>query len=385
MGDVATQNLFALLGDEGEDPLANISQPKQEAKEKKQPARAAPAEGRPGAGVAARLGGVSSGEQASRGGGETRGRGRGPPRGRGGYDRPRRDDTDTGYEVNASAGGRGDGPRGGRGGGGYRGRGGRGDSGPYGRQRREYERHDASGRGSETEKKGGAGRGNWGTDEQDVKEGVEKALDEALTPAPEAEVSEEAVPAAADETNGPTPEQIAEAEAKEMTLDEYEAMLAEKNPKPNKEANKPKVDLKQFEGMAVQHARKNKEDEESDLDLKNRRAQKTLKDKPLKEKVTVESGFRIGDDGGGYGGGRRGGRGGRGGGRSYGDEGGYGRGGDFGGRPRGEPGYGGGRGGYGGGRANGYGGGRGGFEGGRGGGRGTNINVDDQSAFPTLG
>ena len=48
MGDVATQNLFALLGDEGEDPLANISQPKQEAKEKKQPVRAAPAEGRPG-------------------------------------------------------------------------------------------------------------------------------------------------------------------------------------------------------------------------------------------------------------------------------------------------------------------------------------------------
>ena len=41
--------------------------------------------------------------------------------------------------------------------------------------------------------------------------------------------------------------------------------------------------MQQFEGMAVQHARKNKEDEESDLDLKNRRAQKTLKDKPLKE------------------------------------------------------------------------------------------------------
>ena len=48
MGDVATQNLFALLGDEGEDPLANFSEPKQEAKEKKQPAKAAPAEGRPG-------------------------------------------------------------------------------------------------------------------------------------------------------------------------------------------------------------------------------------------------------------------------------------------------------------------------------------------------
>lgn len=47
MGDVATQNLFALLGDEGEDPLADFSQPKQEVKEKKKPS-AAPAEGRPG-------------------------------------------------------------------------------------------------------------------------------------------------------------------------------------------------------------------------------------------------------------------------------------------------------------------------------------------------
>ena len=65
--------------------------------------------------------------------------------------------------------------------------------------------------------------------------------------------------------------------------------------------------------------------------------------------------------------------------------GGYGGRGDFGGgRPRGEPGYGGGRGGGGGGRANGaY---RGGHQGGRGyGGRNANINVDDQSAFPTLG
>ena len=37
--------------------------------------------------------------------------------------------------------------------------------------------------------------------------------------------------------------------------------------------------------------------------------------------MTVEAGFRIGDEGGGFGGGRRGGRGGRGGGRGYGDEG----------------------------------------------------------------
>ena len=53
MGDVATQNLFALLGDEGEDPLANFSEPKQEVKEKKKPTPAAPAEGRPGSDQAA--------------------------------------------------------------------------------------------------------------------------------------------------------------------------------------------------------------------------------------------------------------------------------------------------------------------------------------------
>lgn len=47
MGDVATQNLFALLGDEGEDPLANLSEAKPDKQEKKKPA-AAPAEGRPG-------------------------------------------------------------------------------------------------------------------------------------------------------------------------------------------------------------------------------------------------------------------------------------------------------------------------------------------------
>lgn len=47
MGDVATQNLFALLGDEGEDPLANLSEAKPDKQEKKKPA-AAPTEGRPG-------------------------------------------------------------------------------------------------------------------------------------------------------------------------------------------------------------------------------------------------------------------------------------------------------------------------------------------------
>lgn len=47
------------------------------------------------------------------------------------------------------------------------------------------------------------------------------------------------------------------------------------------------VDLKQFEGMAVATARKNKEEEEDALDLKNKRGPKALKEKPLKEVAVV--------------------------------------------------------------------------------------------------
>lgn len=47
--------------------------------------------------------------------------------------------------------------------------------------------------------------------------GVEKALDQSLTPPVQAEVSEEAAPAGGEEANGPTPEEIAEAEAKVLT------------------------------------------------------------------------------------------------------------------------------------------------------------------------
>ena len=43
------------------------------------------------------------------------------------------------------------------------------------------------------------------------------------------------------------------------------------------------VDLKQFEGMNVSQARKDKPQEEDAMDLKNRRGPKALKEKPLKE------------------------------------------------------------------------------------------------------
>ena len=45
------------------------------------------------------------------------------------------------------------------------------------------------------------------------------------------------------------------------------------------------VDLKQFEGMNISQARKDKKEseQENDLDLKNKRGPKAQKEKPLKE------------------------------------------------------------------------------------------------------
>lgn len=51
------------------------------------------------------------------------------------------------------------------------------------------------------------------------------------------------------------------------------------------------MDLKQFEGMAVATARKNKEEEEDALDLKNKRGPKAPKEKPLKEVPVVLAGI----------------------------------------------------------------------------------------------
>jgi plasminogen activator inhibitor 1 RNA-binding protein len=194
---------------------------------------------------------------------------------------------------------------------------------------------------------------------------------------------------AAEGTAAPTTAEEDE-EAKQMTLEEYEAVLAEKRAGLNKEAKTRQVDTKAFEGMQVRQARKDKEDEEDVLTYKKGKGPKQVREKPLKERETVETSFRIADDnaGGGF---RGRGRGrGRGEGSFRGSRGGD-RGEGRGGEGRGDRPYGGdrpfrGRGGYNGGRGEG---GRG--EGGRGyGGRGPagpagNINVDDQSAFPTLG
>lgn len=201
-------------------------------------------------------------------------------------------------------------------------------------RKREYDRHDGTGRGHEVEKRGGGGKGNWGTetDELAAAESIEK-----ITLAEGEEAGE----------NAPQEE-----EEPQLTLEEYEAQMAEKRAILNAQKESAfKADASQFEGM------KTFEKKEEDLGLELVKNAKTIGsnkagiNKQRKEReVVVDVGFRVVSESerkdrargnrSGRGGNRSGNRGGNTAGRS-------------GGRPRG--------------------------------GRGGQINVDDTSAFPSLG
>lgn len=165
-----------------------------------------------------------------------------------------------------------------------------------GRNKRDYDRHDGTGRGHETEKRHGTGRGNWGAEGDEVKDLNDKlALDD----------NEEAGDV----------EPVEEPE-KQMTLEEYEAMMADKKASLNqvKEAAF-KADEQQFAGMKTFQ----KVEEEVDLSLnKNAKvygASKIGRERERKEKgVVKEVGFRIesAEEQQRARGGGRGGRGGRG-------------------------------------------------------------------------
>ncbi|KAG1665614.1 hypothetical protein FOA52_003261, partial [Chlamydomonas sp. UWO 241] len=237
----------------------------------------------------------------------------------------------------------------------------------------------------EGDKRGGAGRGNWGKDGEEAK-------------AEDSEVKTEAP--AGEEAAVEAPATPAVEEEKEMSLEEYETQLAEKKAALNKKAAV-KEGFKAFERTTT-------EDEVTGVELANKKAieEKVAKVKAAKAVVKVETGFKIEtaeekapvrEFGG------RGGRGGRGEGRGEGRGGG--RGGD---RPFSGRGEGRGRGGEGrgprpeGGRGEGGGRGRGDGRGprpersdrpeaprperpagGRGG--GAAIAIDDTAAFPSLG
>ncbi|KAG0572135.1 hypothetical protein KC19_VG071400 [Ceratodon purpureus] len=134
-------------------------------------------------------------------------------------------------------------------------------------RRREFDRHSGNGRGYETEKRAGAGRGNWGTDvdpsvnlgtiaafqddEYAVAEGHSEFKFEAEVSA-EATVQEGAAEAVKQEVE----------EVIEMTLEEYEKVLEEKRKALEAEkVSERKVDVdKAFEKMQLVDNKKREED-----------------------------------------------------------------------------------------------------------------------------
>jgi plasminogen activator inhibitor 1 RNA-binding protein len=224
--------------------------------------------------------------------------------------------------------------RSGRGGGRARGkaRGGGGDRGG----KREFDRHDASGRGHETEKRHGGGRGNWGAEGDESKEMAEK-----LTLGGEGEEA------------GVSDAEAAAPEEKQLSLEEYEALMEEKRAGLNVQRDASfKVDKAQFQGMKTFE----KQEEDVGLSLnKNAKsvgANKAGRERERKERdVVVDVGFRVQSAEETPGRGDRSGRG-------RGDRRGGGRGRSSGGRGRSSS--------------------------GRGRGSGTAINVGDTNAFPSL-
>merc|ERR1719186_2459813 len=100
--------------------------------------------------------------------------------------------------------------------------------------KREYERKSGDGRtGVKAEdKRGGGGKGNWGTFEDDAKEGDETAANTSVEEAP---VDPEAAPVEGEvkEEAGTEDKDPVEEEMKTLTLDEWKAQQKKEGPKFN--------------------------------------------------------------------------------------------------------------------------------------------------------
>jgi len=259
--------------------------------------------------------------------------------------------------------------RGGRGRGGRGGRGmgrGRGDGAPRGGRdgrggRREFERKSGDSRtGVKAEdKRGGGGKGNWGTmdDEMKAKEGDETAVNTSQEETEAREGGEE------DKKEGEDEVTKEEEEPKQLTLDEWKALQTKKDqPKFNLRKAGEGSDLDpKWKKAAAYKKEKDHEDEDDEEEENYVYLQRSNRTKHLDINIQFadqQQTSRGGGRGRGRGGrgGRGEGRGGRGGGRGEGRGGGEGRG-DA--PPR-----------------------RGGSRGGRG---SQQYSLDDQAAFPALG
>ncbi|RID72676.1 hypothetical protein BRARA_C04556 [Brassica rapa] len=250
------------------------------------------------------------------GGGGRGGGARGDGRGRsGGFNGEPRNNDGPGNENGYVGGYRrfeeGDGARRGGSVGGYRGRGGRrGESGDFERPRRNFDRQSGTAHGNGF-KRDGAGRGNWGTNEDEIPPVTEESaavVEKSLAVEKEGEATD-----ANKET--PVEEKEPEPEDKEMTLEEYEKVLEEKRKALQAtKIEERKVDTKVFETMQQLSNKKSNNDEVfiklgTEKDKRPvEKEEKTKKSLSINEFLKPANGERYR---GGYRGGREG-RGGRG-------------------------------------------------------------------------
>ncbi|KAL8542644.1 hypothetical protein ACS0TY_003505 [Phlomoides rotata] len=268
---MATVNPFDLLGDDAEDPslLAQKVEPKKTEAPSKPVAGAKQVVAQPKLPTKtlppARAVRESKPDSArgGRGGGRGYSRGRGAGAGGGSYrdstpnensygnrevsaGQGASDEADAGkpYERRGGYGG----PRGGRRGGFSNGELGEGD-----RPRRPYDRRSGTGQGNDI-KREGAGRGNWGTQTDELAQVAEGVFDEgekglgAEKPSGE---DDAAVDGEKEAAKTEVEEKEKEPEDKEMTLEEYEKVLEEKRKalQALKTESSRKVDVKEFETM----------------------------------------------------------------------------------------------------------------------------------------
>ncbi|GAU50558.1 hypothetical protein TSUD_180280 [Trifolium subterraneum] len=196
-----------------------------------------------------------------------------------------------------------------------------GEAGEEGRPRRTFERRSGTGRGNEF-KREGAGRGNWGTETDEIAQVTEEAVIEG-----EKNLGDEkpAVENAAAEGNKDSPANEAEekeAEDKEMTLEEYNKLREEKRKALQVlKTEARKVDTKEFETMQALSCKKDNfeifaklgsdKDKRKEAFDKEEKAKKSVSINEFLKPAEGDAYYRSGGRGrGGYGRGPQGGGGG---------------------------------------------------------------------------
>ncbi|PHT60679.1 hypothetical protein CQW23_03042 [Capsicum baccatum] len=155
------------------------------------------------------------------------------------------------------------------------------------RPRRTFERRSGTGRGSEI-KREGAGRGNWGTEADEVTQMTGEVANEGEKnlnvekPSTEEEAGDDKKENLAAEAEDKEPED------KEMTLEEYEKLLEEKRKalQALKTAEERKVDTKVFESMQ-QLSKKSSDEIFVKLGSKDKKRESAEKEEKAKKAVSI--------------------------------------------------------------------------------------------------